>query len=55
MDEREYRLMLLVGILVIAVGLLAHKFESKVAAITSLSVGGLIFLAGLVGLFWNSD
>lgn len=55
MDQREYRLMLLVGIFVTALGMLAYEFDAEVASVISLTVGALIFLAGVAGLFWNSD
>jgi len=55
MERREYRLMQIVGVVVLCGAASALYADATLAAAISLVVGGLILFAGLVGTWLDQD
>lgn len=53
--QREYRILQFAGIAVLLVGLIAAGADSRFAAAVAMVTGALIYLAGLLGSWWNRD
>lgn len=49
----EYRLLQAGGLIVLVAGILAALADSRFAAGVTLTVGGTIYLAGVLGAWWN--
>jgi hypothetical protein len=50
---KEYRFLQIGGLLVLAVGGVAILADSRFAAGVTLTVGGVLYLTGLLGTWWN--
>lgn len=53
--QREYRILQFAGIAVLLIGLIAAGADSRFAAAVAMVTGALIYLAGLLGSWWNRD
>lgn len=50
---KEYKLIQLLGAIVIAAGIIAAIADSPIAAAVSITIGGGTYLTGLLGSWWN--
>ena len=50
----EYKLIQLLGVVVLGVGIGAAMADSPVAATVSITIGVATYMSGLLGSWWNS-
>jgi len=50
----EYKLIQLLGAVVLLVGIIAALADSPVAATISITIGMATYMSGLLGSWWNS-
>jgi hypothetical protein len=50
----EYKLIQLLGVVVLGVGIVAALVDSPVAATISITIGMATYMSGLLGSWWNS-
>lgn len=51
--RKEYKLIQLLGAIVVLVGVVAALLESPIAAAVSIAIGAATYLTGLLGSWWN--
>lgn len=51
--QKEYRLIQMIGGLVVAIGIAAAFLDSPIAATVSIAIGAATYLTGLLGSWWN--
>lgn len=51
--HKEYKFIQLLGISVVAIGVVAALLDSTIAAAVSISIGAATYITGLLGQWWN--
>lgn len=51
--RKEYKLIQLLGAIVVIVGVTAALLDSPIAAAVSIAIGAATYLTGLLGSWWN--